>query len=78
MSWPGAPEEYPGRIISNCHGNFFRHHTLNKLKPKDEFQNAVMQLVGQMLQKEVKQDLDKIWIKEGEEKRREGEEATIA
>ncbi|ORY05547.1 hypothetical protein BCR34DRAFT_626829 [Clohesyomyces aquaticus] len=64
MSWPGATKDYPGRIISDCNGNFFRHHTLTKEKPKDEFQNSVMQLVAQTLQREVKLEKENIWTKE--------------
>jgi len=78
MSWPGAPQEYPGRIISDCHGNFFRHHTLNKDKPKAEFESSVMQLMAQMLQQEVKQDKDKIWTKEKNQDDKNGEEGIIA
>jgi hypothetical protein len=65
MAWPGAPQEYPGRIISDCNGNFFRHHTLNKDKPREEFQNSVMQLMVNMLQQEVKENKQRIWTKEG-------------
>ncbi|KAF2686302.1 hypothetical protein K458DRAFT_210812 [Lentithecium fluviatile CBS 122367] len=65
MSWPGATEQYPGRIISDCRGTFFRHHTLNKQMPKQEFTNSVMQMVAQMLQEEVREDREGIWINEG-------------
>jgi hypothetical protein len=64
MSWPGATKEFPGRIISDCRGNFFRHHTLNKDKPKMEFQDSVMQLMVETLQNQVKQNLDTVWTKE--------------
>ena len=78
MSWPGAPQEYPGRIISDCHGNFFRHHTLNKDMPRKEFEDSVMQLMAQMLQQEVKQNQERIWTKELVEEEKIEEEATVA
>jgi hypothetical protein len=74
MSWPNATEQYPGRIITDCKGNFFRHHTLNKQEPKKEFQNSVMQMMAQMLQKEVRENGRSLWTTERRKMKKDEEE----
>ncbi|EGP89107.1 uncharacterized protein MYCGRDRAFT_92195 [Zymoseptoria tritici IPO323] len=73
MSWPGATEERPGPfnsvVLSDCNGNFLRHHTWHKERPRGEFQDAVMQLMIRLLQDKVKQNMDTILTEERKERK---------
>ncbi|EGP89315.1 uncharacterized protein MYCGRDRAFT_91867 [Zymoseptoria tritici IPO323] len=66
MSWPGAVDERPGpyRLLNDCQGRFFRHHTWHKERPREEFQDSAMQLLTRLLQERVKQNVDTILIEE--------------
>lgn len=66
MGWPGMTQEYEGRISSDsdCNGNFFRHHTLNKQKPKESVSASFMQLLLQSVQKSIQENRDNLWIVE--------------
>lgn len=56
--------EYQGMILNDCHGHFFRHHTLNKSKAKDSLGGSVMQLVTSLLHDEFLQHLGDLWYKQ--------------
>jgi hypothetical protein len=62
-AWPGVKEEVPF-VDSDCHGNFIRHHWGSKEKTKGDLQTAVMQLMTQLLQKQVKQSMDSVVVQE--------------
>ena len=72
VGWPGFKEDvnrdYP---ITECNGNFLRHHTLMKSKTKDSSAGSVMQALSQVLQKAVLQNKDKVWYEEPEKKEEE-------
>lgn len=57
-------QEYPGMILNDCKGNFFRHHTLNKGKAKDSLGTSIMQLVTKLLQDSVLEHKDSLWHKQ--------------
>ncbi|SMR48856.1 unnamed protein product [Zymoseptoria tritici ST99CH_1E4] len=63
---PGAVDERPGpyRLLNDCQGGFFRHHTWHKERPREEFQDSAMQLLTRLLQERVKQNVDTILIEE--------------
>jgi hypothetical protein len=64
-AWPGSTEDVP-LVQTECNGNFFRHHWGGKEKTRDELQNAVMQLLTQLLQEKVTKNIDKILVQEKE------------
>lgn len=66
MGWPGMMHEYEGQIMSDCNGTFFRHHTLRKDKTKESASSAVMQVLSEILQHELLEHKDKVWVKEAE------------
>jgi hypothetical protein len=53
---------WPGRLVSDCNGHFFRHHTINKEKTKDSIATSVMQLLWGMVQDSVRDHQDDLWI----------------
>ncbi|KAF2634780.1 hypothetical protein P280DRAFT_413090 [Massarina eburnea CBS 473.64] len=65
MAFPGMAAQYAGRIVSDCNGRFFRHHTLNKEKTKQSVATSVMQMLYTMMQDSVRDLRDDIWIMEG-------------
>lgn len=67
LSFPGMMAQYPGRIMTDCNGTFFRHHTLNKEKTKESVATSVMQLLYGMVQDSLKHHKDEVWIVEGED-----------
>jgi len=64
MGWPHMVDEYPGRILSDCNGNFFRHHTLSKPKAKESMSTASMQLLTELLHRSFLDNKDELWYKE--------------
>lgn len=74
VGWPNFKNDvhlsYP---ISECNGNFLRHHTLMKSKVKDSAGISVMQALVQILQKAVLQNKDDVWYEEPEFKEEEME-----
>jgi hypothetical protein len=67
IGWPGfvadADLPYP---ISDCNGNFLRHHTLRKSKVKESATVSVMQAMSQILQKAVLRNQRELWYVEPE------------
>lgn len=69
VGWPGFKEDVNrGYPITECNGNFLRHHTLMKEKVKDSSSTSVMQALAQILQKVVVQRKDEVWYQEPERK----------
>ena len=72
VGWPGFKDDvnrdYP---ITECNGNFLRHHTLMKSKTKDSTVGSVMQALSQVLQKAVLQNKEEVWYEEPEKKEEE-------
>ena len=72
VGWPGFKEDvhrdYP---ITECNGNFLRHHTLEKSKTKESSSESVMQALSQILQVAVQRNMREVWIQEPERKESE-------
>jgi hypothetical protein len=72
VGWPGFKEDvhrdYP---ITECNGNFVRHHTLEKSKTKESSAESVMQAVSRILQVAVQQNLREVWYQEPERRKAE-------
>lgn len=68
VGWPGFKERFepnnPG--ISDCKGNFIRHHTFGKELVKQGTSNSVMQMIGQALQQNLLRQQETLWYKEQE------------
>jgi hypothetical protein len=62
MGYPGITKHE--RIMSNCTGQFVRHHTLDKPMTKTSTEVAVMQGITDLLQKELLNNKDRYWFKE--------------
>lgn len=67
VGWPGfkndVHRDYP---ITECNGNFLRHHTLMKEKVKQSAGSSVMQALVQILQQAVLRNEDEVWFQEPE------------
>ncbi|KAF1931560.1 uncharacterized protein M421DRAFT_98685 [Didymella exigua CBS 183.55] len=78
VGWPGFKEDvhrdYP---ITECNGNFFRHHTLEKSKTKESSAGSVMQALSRILQVAVQQNLREVWYQEPEQKEPEKEVGNV-
>lgn len=70
VGWPGFKKdlerENPG--IADCNGNFIRHYTVGKHKVKESTSTSIMQLLSEVLQKNILQQQDAVWYKEPEKK----------
>jgi hypothetical protein len=66
MGYPGLHENHP-HIVSDCKGQFLRHHTVDKELTKTAHSNAVLQNLAQMMQKSLLANAGEMWVKEGEE-----------
>ncbi|KAF2027173.1 hypothetical protein EK21DRAFT_72543 [Setomelanomma holmii] len=66
VGWPGFKKDVesgnPG--ISDCNGNFVRHYTLGKGQVKTAGSFSVMQLLADVLQKNLLKEQDTMWVKE--------------
>jgi hypothetical protein len=62
MGYPGITKHE--RIMSDCRGQFIRHHTLDKAMTKTSTESAVMQGMADLLQRELLSNKDKYWVKE--------------
>lgn len=72
VGWPGFKKDVNrGDAITECNGNFLRHHTLTKSKTKESSASVVMQALSQVLQKEALRNKDEIWYQEPEKKKEE-------
>lgn len=65
MGFPGIVEKY-SHILSNCTGQFVRHHTLGKGKTKTDTTNAVMQTMAQLMQKALLKDKEDFYVADGQ------------
>lgn len=76
VGWPGFKDDvhrnYP---ITECSGNFLRHHTLMKSKTKESSSASVMQALSQILQKGILKNVGEVWYQEPE---RKVEEETVS
>ncbi|KAH7066567.1 hypothetical protein FB567DRAFT_261116 [Paraphoma chrysanthemicola] len=74
VGWPGFKKDAAGYndALSDCNGNFVRHYTLGKDQAKTASSFGVMQLLGQVLQRNLLREQERVWVKEAE-KSREGE-----
>ncbi|PSN73463.1 hypothetical protein BS50DRAFT_569000 [Corynespora cassiicola Philippines] len=66
MGWPGMVDGYPGRITSDCNGNFVRHHTLDKELAKYSASNSVMQSLSQVLQKTLLRQQQTLYVNQSQ------------
>lgn len=73
VGWPGFKQDvhrdYP---ITECNGNFLRHHTLMKDKVKHSATASVMQALAQILQQAVLHAQAQIWFQEPEKRAQTG------
>lgn len=65
MGYPGLHQKHP-HIISDCRGQFLRHHTVDKELTKTAHANAVMQNLAEVMQKNLLANTETMWVKEGE------------
>jgi hypothetical protein len=63
MGFPGIVENNP-HILSNCTGQFIRHHTIGKEHTKTSSGNALMQSMAELMQKELLKNKEEYWISE--------------
>ena len=61
---------YPGifandHILSDCNGQFIRHHTLDKGMTKTSSGNAVLQSMTELMQKALFRSRKDVWVSEG-------------
>ncbi|KAH8712016.1 hypothetical protein GQ44DRAFT_713973 [Phaeosphaeriaceae sp. PMI808] len=68
VGWPGFRKdvEDANPDISDCNGNFVRHYTIGKDKVKTASSVGVMQLLGNVLQKNLLRNQATMWYKEPE------------
>ncbi|KAH7377621.1 hypothetical protein BKA66DRAFT_571945 [Pyrenochaeta sp. MPI-SDFR-AT-0127] len=76
VGWPGFKKDMEGVNpgISDCSGNFVRHYTIGKQKVKESASTTVMQILSEVLQKNLLQQQDALWYKEPEKKKVDEEE----
>jgi hypothetical protein len=65
MGFPGIVEENK-HILSNCTGQFVRHHTVGKARTKTDVTNTIVQSMAQLMQKSLQQDKDEYWLSAGQ------------
>lgn len=79
VGWPGFKQDvhrdYP---ITECNGNFLRHHTLMKDKVKHSAAASVMQALAQILQHAVLHAQAQIWFQEPERSAQQGQTPGLA
>jgi hypothetical protein len=63
MGFPGIAENNK-HILSNCTGQFVRHHTIGKGQTKTSTTSALMQSMAQLMQKALQRDKDDYWVSE--------------
>lgn len=69
MGYPGLAANHP-HIISDCRGQFVRHHTIDKDMTKTDTGNSMAQLLAEIMQKTLVQNKDKYLV--NEEKKTKG------
>ncbi|KAF2636677.1 hypothetical protein P280DRAFT_147453 [Massarina eburnea CBS 473.64] len=67
MGYPGLHEKAP-HIISDCHGQFVRHHTVDKAMTKNSTDIAMLQAITQTMQSTLKYNRNSFMIDEKKSK----------
>lgn len=65
MGYPGLAANHP-HILSDCKGQFIRHHTIDKGMTKTDTGNAMIQSLAEIMQKTLLQTKQEVWVNEGE------------
>lgn len=70
MGWPGFhadvtdPKNLDKYNIADCNGNFIRHYTLGKDQVKEATSTGIMQMLSELVQKNIFENPDAHWYKE--------------
>ena len=62
MGYPGILDH--SWIMSNCTGQFIRHHTIDKGRTKKSTETAMLQLLTDLTKKELLGNREKYWVRE--------------
>jgi hypothetical protein len=73
MGWPGFRDEVrdknkPDDDIADCNGNFIRHYTLGKDQVKEASAVGMMQMLSELLQRNIFNNKEAEWYKEPKHK----------